>query len=40
MPIINYIEADGTEYSVDVAEGTSLRLLFKTIVLSTLCVNC
>jgi len=24
MPIINYIEADGTEYSVDVAEGTSL----------------
>ena len=24
MPIINYIEADCTEYSVDVAEGTSL----------------
>ena len=24
MPVINYIEFDGTEYSVDVAEGVSL----------------
>ena len=24
MPVINYIEADGTEYSVNVAEGVSL----------------
>ena len=24
MPVINYIEANGTEYSVDIAEGVSL----------------